>query len=169
MIMEIRNRSTTEVITDSQFRSANPNVSLPKVLTAELLDGYGYDPVLEGPQAKTVAPYETSVRDGVYTDSGQWFTKYIVGPVFKQYADENDDIITVTAQRNAYKASVDANTASGVRSTRDQKIAECDWTVLADSPLTTSQKTAWKTYRQALRDITSGDDFPHNITWPSQP
>ena len=56
-----------------------------------------------------------------------------------------------------------------VRADRDAKLAECDWTVLADSPLTTSQKTAWKTYRQALRDITSGDDFPHNITWPSQP
>ena len=132
--MEIRNRSTTEVITDSQFRAANPNVSLPKVLTAEVLDSYGYDPVLEGPQATTVAPYETSVRDGVYTDNNQWFTKYIVGPVFTQYADENDDIITVTAQRNAYKAGVDADAAARVRSTRDQKIAECDCCLLYTSP-----------------------------------
>ena len=167
--MEIRNRSTAEVITDSQFRSANPNVSLPKVLTAEVLDSFGYDPGLEGPQATTVAPYETSVRDGVYADDGKWFTKYVVGPVFTKYVDENDDIVTVTAQRNAHKARVDANAASGVRSIRDQKLAECDWTVLTDSPLTTSQKTAWKNYRQSLRDITSAEEFPHNVTWPSQP
>jgi len=26
-----------------------------------------------------------------------------------------------------------------------------------------------KTYRQALRDITTQEGFPHNITWPEKP
>ncbi len=56
-----------------------------------------------------------------------------------------------------------------VRVDRDAKLVESDWTVLTDSPLTTAKKTAWKTYRQALRDISSQEGFPDNITWPSQP
>jgi hypothetical protein len=30
---------------------------------------------------------------------------------------------------------------------------ECDWTQLADSPLTDQKRSEWATYRQALRDI----------------
>jgi hypothetical protein len=53
-----------------------------------------------------------------------------------------------------------------VRSQRDQRLSQCDWTQLPDVPLST--KEVWVTYRQALRDITSQDD-PHNIEWPSPP
>lgn len=33
---------------------------------------------------------------------------------------------------------------------RDRLLAESDWTVLPDAP---TDKTAWETYRQALRDF----------------
>lgn len=51
---------------------------------------------------------------------------------------------------------------------RSAKLTLCDWTQLSDVPLTTEQKTAWATYRQALRDITTQTD-PFNITWPVSP
>lgn len=35
---------------------------------------------------------------------------------------------------------------------RDGFLALCDWTQLPDSPLSDSDKQAWATYRQALRD-----------------
>ena len=38
-----------------------------------------------------------------------------------------------------------------VRLDRNGKLTLCDWTVLSDVPLTTTQKTNWKAYRQALR------------------
>ena len=41
-----------------------------------------------------------------------------------------------------------------LRQRRNRLLAECDWTVLADSPIT--DKTAWETYRTNLRDITNG-------------
>jgi len=55
-----------------------------------------------------------------------------------------------------------------VRSERNNRLSRCDWTQLADSPLTDAEKLNWKTYRQALRDITTQTD-PNNITWPLEP
>jgi hypothetical protein len=56
--------------------------------------------------------------------------------------------------------------AKNMRDQRNQKLFVCDWTQLADS---TADKTAWATYRQALRDIPSQTGFPWTITWPTQP
>lgn len=59
--------------------------------------------------------------------------------------------------------------AAVVRKRRDSALAACDWTVLTDSPLTTAKKTEWKTYRQALRDISAAEGFPNTMTWPTEP
>jgi len=64
------------------------------------------------------------------------------------------------AQRQA-EATAWANGAfdraiAGLRSKRNALIASSDWTVLSDSPLSETEKTAWLEYRQDLRDITKG-------------
>ena len=64
------------------------------------------------------------------------------------------------AQRQA-EATAWANGAfdraiAGLRSKRNALIASSDWTVLSDSPLSETEKTAWLEYRQDLRDITEG-------------
>ena len=56
-----------------------------------------------------------------------------------------------------------------LRSQRDSKLADSDWTVLTDSPLSTSKKTEWKTYRQALRDLPANTSNFSNPTWPTEP
>ena len=162
--MEIRNRATGAIVTDSQFRADNPGTSFPKQLTADILDGFGYDPVLNGPAATVSGPYEVSTRDGVELINGQWFTRFIVGPEFTDNAEA-----TAAEQEAAYRASVDNRAATNVRAERDRKLAACDWTVLADSPLTTAKKTEWKTYRTALRDISAAEGFPHTMEWPTEP
>jgi hypothetical protein len=50
---------------------------------------------------------------------------------------------------------------------RNALLASSDWTQLPDVPLDT--KTAWATYRQALRDITDQPGYPFNIVWPTPP
>jgi hypothetical protein len=45
---------------------------------------------------------------------------------------------------------------AGLRAKRNALIASSDWTVLSDSPLSETEKTAWLEYRQDLRDITEG-------------
>jgi hypothetical protein len=98
---------------------------------------------------------------------GKWYTKYILGPVFTD-TPAVDDIPAKTAAENeaAYQAMKDAEQAANVRRSRTEKLKDCDWTQIADS---TADKTAWATYRQALRDITSASGFPWTMTWPNDP
>jgi hypothetical protein len=45
-----------------------------------------------------------------------------------------------------------------VRQLRNEKLKDSDWTQFADVPLPETQKTAWQSYRKALRD------FPGTLT-----
>lgn len=56
-------------------------------------------------------------------------------------------------------------TWDSIRQIRNQKLLECDWTVLPNTP---TNKLVWITYRQALRDITKQHD-PYNLIWPIKP
>jgi hypothetical protein len=55
------------------------------------------------------------------------------------------------------------------REKRDKLIAETDFMVMPDYPLTKSALTKVKTYRQSLRDITKQPSFPSEIIWPEKP
>lgn len=59
--------------------------------------------------------------------------------------------------------------ARDVRKDRNYLLSECDWTQVADAPLTAEQKQAWTAYRQALRDLTSSEGFPFDVQWPTKP
>jgi hypothetical protein len=54
---------------------------------------------------------------------------------------------------------------------RNQLLLESDWTDTnsGQARLSDSEKTAWAAYRQALRDITSLQTWPTDITWPTSP
>ena len=55
-----------------------------------------------------------------------------------------------------------------VRQDRDRLLNETDWVVTKAKETSTNIPAAWKTYRQALRDVPSQSD-PDNITWPTKP
>lgn len=164
--MEIRNRETGEVTTVSQFKADHPNTSFPKQITSDILDSFGFDPVLNGPQATTTPPYEISVRDGVEEINGQWFTRFVVGPTFADTTDDEGNVTTAADNEAAYRARIDAEVAERVRNVRNQKLAASDWTQLDDS---SADASTWATYRTALRDLPTTDGWPHNITWPTEP
>jgi len=133
-----------------------------ETLTPEVMEAIGVDPVFEGPQASNGTVYQYSVRDGVEQGSdGKWYAKYVLGPVFTDNADG-----TAAQQEALYRARMDDEQASLVRLARNKKLADCDWTQLADS---TADKPAWAVYRQALRDVTAQVGFPWNVTWPTEP
>ena len=162
--MEIRNRATGAVITVSQLKAEHPAISFPNQVTLEILDTFGYDPVLNGPAAKITGPYEVSVRDGVEKINGQWFTRFVAGPIFIDNLQA-----TAAEQATAYKAKIDARAAASVRANRNQKLTTSDWTQMADSPLPSNKKAEWATYRQSLRDLPTASGFPHTMTWPDEP
>ena len=164
--MEIRIRETGQVMFWNEFRelllSQNPSELITVApQTEEWLDAHGADVVLEGPQATTTPPYEFSYRSGVEQIDGKWYIKYSVGPVFQDDAEG-----TAADKMAAYKAMKDAEHAKVVRDQRNDKLKDCDWTQLADSPV---DKATWAPYRQALRDITTQAGFPWTIDWPVAP
>ena len=168
--MQIRIKSTGAVMYESEFRAytkANGGPSW-ETTTTEVLEALGADVVFEGAQATGGTVYQYSQASGVEQVDGKWYTKYILGPVF---IDQVVDGVTTTAaeQEVAYKASKDAEQAKSVRSTRDTKLAECDWRVIKAAETATTLNAAWATYRQALRDVTAQSGFPWTITWPDAP
>ena len=167
--MELRNRSNGNVISVTEFKAAHPNTSFPEKITSLTVDSFGYDLVLPGAHAEATPPYQVSVRDGVKEVDGRWFENFVAGPIFTDTTDDDGNVTTAAENETAYRASIDAEAARLVRQEREGKLNDSDWTVLADSPLSTSKKTEWKTYRTALRDITAAEGFPHTMTWPTEP
>ena len=64
--------------------------------------------------------------------------------------------------------NIDSVTWDEVRKTRNSLLKSTDWTMISD---TSVDQTAWKTYRQALRDIpeTYKDKEPSEVVYPTQP
>lgn len=63
-------------------------------------------------------------------------------------------------------APTDEELASAARSKRDALLSACDWTQVADAPV---DQSAWREYRQALRDVTEQPTFPQSVEWPVMP
>ena len=163
---EYRERTTGEVKSQGEWRAAFKNMSLPKVWNNNVCDAMNIDPVLRSPAATTSA-YQTSARDGVEKDSkGNWVEKYVAKDMF---ADTTVDGKTTTKadHEKAYQATLDANTAASNRSTRDNKLAETDWTAMSD----VTMSSAMTTYRKALRDLPTHSDWPNlaDDDWPTKP
>lgn len=56
-----------------------------------------------------------------------------------------------------------------VRHKRDQMLLGTDWTQVNDSPLSESHKLKYRNYRQALRDLTTHENWPqlNENDWPT--
>jgi len=90
----------------------------------------------------------------------------------------NGNIVPFTAEEEAQRDAEELAWTNGafdramadLRQRRDAMLKSCDWVMLSDSPI--ADKTAWETYRQALRDITNGlttVDQVNAVTWPTKP
>jgi hypothetical protein len=97
--MEIRIRETGQTMTESEFRRLHNQTSFPPQLSVELLDSFGADVVMEGPQASPLEFWQYSMRSGIEQINGKWYTKYIAGPVFV----DNEEA-TAAEQQAAYIA-----------------------------------------------------------------
>lgn len=142
MLIALVSGSTVTKVGD--YRELFPNTSFPpsgvsddflSANSAKKVNLFkAYDCLVE--KLVSVSPYIDG--DWVYTVSVEPMTAEEV-----QYAKDSA-MVALKSQRNALLAS-------------------CDWTQLADSPLTTEKKAEWSTYRQALRD------FPATVADPRLP
>ena len=84
----------------------------------------------------------------------------------RNYTDEEQAVYD--AKVTAWTNVAPARRMVELRKQRDALLVETDYMALGDVTLS----DAWKTYRQALRDITSqtpSDDALSNITFPTKP
>ena len=164
---EYRERTTGEVKTQGEWRSAFKNMSLPRVWNSNVCDAMNIDPVFASPAATTSA-YQYSARNGVEQNSnGDWVEKYVAQDMFADTTDEDGKKTTKAEHEAAYQATLDATTATNNRSTRDSKLAETDWTAMSDVTMADNMKT----YRQALRDLPTHSNWPNleDADWPTKP
>ena len=72
----------------------------------------------------------------------------------------------IKIRHNPYDGDVETKLTplDELREYRNELLTECDWRACSDRTMSED----WKTYRQALRDITTQSD-PYNITWPTIP
>ncbi len=70
---------------------------------------------------------------------------------------------------------LDGEAMRRLRIHRDNLLKETDWVVTKASETGVAETTAWKTYRQELRDLPSSATpeidgmFIKNVTWPTKP
>jgi|TARA_A100001388_G_C28654545_1_gene443667 hypothetical protein len=92
--------------------------------------------------------------------------------------NSGDSIIEGIYRQDAYKI-VDGNAQAytpnflnRLRKKRDYLLQQSDWTQGNDSPLSTSKKTEWATYRQTLRDLPANNSSAasfDDVTFPTEP
>jgi hypothetical protein len=148
--MQIRIRQSGQMMYEEAFRQHIQQSGGPSwgQTTADILNELGADVVFDGPYP-TLTQYQVASDGPAVEENGQWYTSYVV-------SDVDADA----------KTAIDNAQATSIRQQRDDKLAKCDWTQVADAPV---DKSAWATYRQALRDLPKETGFPWTMTWPTDP
>ena len=94
------------------------------------------------------------------------------------WVDSSQTKPTESEINNEIKRLNDAEPMRLLRVERDKKLASCDWIVTKNKELGTNIPAAWKTYRQALRDLpasanptvdTRGELDLTSVTFPTEP
>ena len=119
----------------------NPDTSFPASPTAETLAAFGVYKIVEA-TAPTVDSKTHRQSRSIQQVDGVWTQVWTLQQLAQDTASAN------------------------VRGYRDGLLAASDWTQVADAPV---DKTAWATYRQALRDASAQEGFPYTVEWPTQP
>lgn len=78
-----------------------------------------------------------------------------------------DGALVVNVDDEYVSATKDA-VLRALREQRSKLMQSCDWTQANDSPLSDEAKTAWATYRQALRDLPSSLTYKNYLGEPVQ-
>ena len=90
--------------------------------------------------------------------------KYLNGILVDMTSEEEKEI---KAMHDAYDG--DAVKLEDLRAVRNGMLSNSDWVVTMHKELGTNIPTAWKTYRQALRDITKDYTSLDDVVWPEKP
>jgi hypothetical protein len=143
------------------FKELHKDISFSEIMVSSELLPYSYAP-FEWVQTPPIAEEWNKIyeHDGLGIDEqGVWKEIYTLRDLTQ------DEINTKISQKKEQISAV-----------RYVKLKKCDWTQLPDASDKIKQDIeAWKTYRQALRDITKKEGYPwmgthvESLDWPLKP
>jgi hypothetical protein len=134
------------------LRRDNPNVSFPASMADATLADWNVFPVADAAQP-AYDPLTQRVVEGQPARSGDAWTQTWV--------------VEQLSAAEAAQAKTDA--MFNLRDERTKRLAESDWTQMADAPLTEPQRKAYAAYRQQLRDLPENTEDLLNPIWPAEP
>lgn len=139
---------------ETQFRRDNPRTSFPKKMKLPV----------DAQNGTLVGVTKTDHPTVDHTKNVTEGTPVLINGTWTQVWETTDATVEEITERTEWASN-------NVRSQRNNLLADSDWTVLDDSPLTAEQTANFVIYRQALRDITSHANFPwlDDADWPVKP
>ena len=166
---EYRKKDTGEIHTETEIKENNKNMSFPlgSGINADLIDHLGYELIYPSGSPTPSSNTKIIVQDGVEKIDGKWFTKWSEIDRHKTYTDEDGKTVTKASQDATWQDRLDRDMMDSLRGQREPLLAEADWQIhkIEDAD---GDSSAWRTYRQQLRDITKASDI-YNVTWPTKP
>ena len=105
-------------------------------------------------KAHAIAALKPGAEWTMRGDELEWLDDKITKPTDAQIKTKYDELVA-------------AKSLNELRQVRDMKLRDTDWTQNRD--VTLSNDADWKTYRQALRDITDSATSLDDVTWPEKP
>ncbi len=86
-----------------------------------------------------------------------------------QFTEEEE--LARDAEEKEWADGANDRLAAAHRATRNELLTASDWTQFNDSPLADEAKTSWGTYRTALRNLPTHENWPSlkDADWPTQP
>lgn len=148
MYLRVINEKIEYPYTLSQLKVDKYNVSFPKEITNEMLEGFGM--YIVNPTPKPNDYTKNIIEDMPELIDGNYYQKW--------KTEDSNDIQIQT--RIEFKWDE-------IRTLRNELLLECDWRVLTDSPAI-DNIDEWISYRNSLRNITKQQN-PFFIVWPTQP
>lgn len=147
MYLRIVNNQTTYPYSLEKLKEDNPRASFPSEMTELVMNEFNIYEVRQTPKPND---YTKNISEG---------TPILVEGVYYQNWE----------QTNASESEINLRIEikwEEIRQIRNELLQECDWTQLND--IATEIKTAWQSYRQELRDVTTQSN-PFSIVWPVKP
>lgn len=97
------------------------------------------------------------IVEGIYSDDEYYWDNEFISKPAKPVGNYDFNYVTKSWVLNSVL------TISQNRAKRNQILLSSDWTQGGDSPLSTTIKASWASYRQALRDMTEQDFMDGNF------
>ena len=140
--MQIAIIKNNEIEKIGEYRDLFPNVSFPK----------------SGPPADWMTQNSVMVVDVNRSYDGSTQKSTRVDPYIEDNVVYLHKIESLTdSEKTAAQTVLNNETAARNREERNRRLAETDWMACSDVTMSND----WKTYRQALRDITTHSNWPN--------